>query len=187
VHQFDIWHLAKCVTKKLGAKAKSKDAVDLSLWIHAISNHLWWSSQTCGGNHEVLLEKWNSVVHHTVGKHEWDGFKYFSQCAHPPLDREESRQKLWLEPGSPSREALKKVVFDKRLQKDIKKLSDFHHTGELEVFHSLLTKYCPKREHFHFEECLFGQSLQLWTTTSMWEGNLLLFLGKLPLQVKWEK
>ena len=28
--------------------------------------------------------------------------------------------------------------------------SDFFHTGNLEVFHSLLLKYCPKRLHFSF-------------------------------------
>ena len=31
-----------------------------------------------------------------------------------------------------------------------KKLSGFHHTGSLEVSHSLLLKYCPKRQHFSY-------------------------------------
>ena len=31
------------------------------------------------------------------------------------------------------------------------KLTEFCHTGELEVYHSLLLKYCPKREHFSFK------------------------------------
>ena len=29
-------------------------------------------------------------------------------------------------------------------------LTGFHHTGALEVFHSLLLKYCPKRQHFSY-------------------------------------
>ena len=42
------------------------------------------------------------------------------------------------------------VVKDKTLLKDIKWLTGFHHTGSLEVFHSLLLKYCPKRQHFSY-------------------------------------
>ena len=42
------------------------------------------------------------------------------------------------------------VVKDKTLLKDIKKLTGYHHTGSLEVFHSLLLKYCPKRQHFSY-------------------------------------
>ena len=29
-------------------------------------------------------------------------------------------------------------------------LTGFHHTGALEVFHSLILKYCPKRQHFSY-------------------------------------
>ena len=31
------------------------------------------------------------------------------------------------------------------------KLTEFHHTVELEHFHSLILKYLPKREHFSFK------------------------------------
>ena len=34
---------------------------------------------------------------------------------------------------------------------DIECLSQFCHTGSLEVFHSVLDKYCPKRLHFTLE------------------------------------
>ena len=34
--------------------------------------------------------------------------------------------------------------------KDIGKLTEFHHTGQLESYHSLMTKYVPKREHFRY-------------------------------------
>jgi hypothetical protein len=39
---------------------------------------------------------------------------------------------------------------NKKLLKDISKLSEFHHTGSLEVYHSLLLKYAPKRKHFSY-------------------------------------
>jgi hypothetical protein len=44
--------------------------------------------------------------------------------------------------------ALVEVITNKKLLKDLEKLTEFHHTGELESYHSLMTKYAPKREHF---------------------------------------
>ncbi|KAJ8031245.1 hypothetical protein HOLleu_27918 [Holothuria leucospilota] len=47
-HDFDVFNFAKSIKKKLLAKAKKmarakkKDVEDLSRWIQAISNHLWW-------------------------------------------------------------------------------------------------------------------------------------------------
>ena len=39
-------------------------------------------------------------------------------------------------------------MLNKKIFKDIEKLTEFCHTGELEVYHSEYLKYCPKREHF---------------------------------------
>ena len=46
--------------------------------------------------------------------------------------------------------ALKKIVLDKRLLNDLKYLTDFNHTGTLEVYHSLYNKYSSKRWHFSY-------------------------------------
>lgn len=56
IHQFDVWHFAKNIRKRLAEKAKLKRHSDLLPWIQSISNHLWWSSATCGG--DVKLLKW---------------------------------------------------------------------------------------------------------------------------------
>ena len=56
--------------------------------------------------------------------------------------------------GSHAHEALKDVVLNKRLLKDIGKLNLFCHTGGLEVYHSVMTKFCPKREHFPYKGML---------------------------------
>lgn len=53
-HQFDVWHVAKSVTKKLNEKAKLKRNADLLPWIQCVSNHLWWSSATCKEDAEQL-------------------------------------------------------------------------------------------------------------------------------------
>ena len=65
------------------------------------------------------------------------------ECAHGPHE-----PRSWLTPGSPAHIALKSIVMDKRLLKDLPYFVDFKHTGDIEVYHSLLIKYCPKRLHF---------------------------------------
>ena len=150
-HQFDVWHLSKSITKKLMEKAKKKDCSDLSAWIKSISNHLWWCAETCEGDNDLLREKWLSIVHHTANIHSWNSADLYHQCAHPPIPRNVARTKRWLRPGSPAHEALKEVVFDKTLVKDIQQLTLCCHTGSLEVYHSVQTKYVPKRQHFSYE------------------------------------
>ena len=147
-HQFDVWHLAKSVTKKLTEKAKKKDRGDLFPWIKSVSNHLWWCADTFNGDKELLREKWISIVHHTANIHHCDSADYYHECPHPPIPRNVARTKRWLRPGSPAHEALKEVVFDKNLLKDIQQLTLSCHTGSLEVYHSVQTKYLPKRQHF---------------------------------------
>ena len=46
-HQYDVWHLAKCIGKKLMQKGITKKCEKLLPWIQSITNHLWWCAQTC--------------------------------------------------------------------------------------------------------------------------------------------
>lgn len=41
-------------------------------------------------------------------------------------------------------------VLDKKLLNDLPYLTEFSHTGNLEVYHALLNKYCPKNRHFSY-------------------------------------
>ena len=154
LHQFDVWHFAKSISKKLSKKASLKGHEDLKPWIKSVTLHLWWCSATCEGSEDVLREKWESILNHIVNKHTWNGNTYFHKCCHPDLTTRQIRKKKWLKPDSLAFVALEKVVLDKRLSKDIAKLTEFCHTGELEVFHSLMLKYCPKREHFSYQGML---------------------------------
>ena len=61
--------------------------------------------------------------------------------------------------GSPSYIALEKVINDKNLINDLKYLLNFSHTGDLEVYHSLYNKYCPKRLHFSYDGMIARQQL----------------------------
>lgn len=148
-HQFDVWHLAKSVIKKLGKRAKKVEG--LSVWMQSVSNHLWWCSMSCNSSADVLLEKWESIVYHTVNIHSWNDKKHFHACEHPPLAENDRKGKAWLRVGSEAHDVLKKVVLDKLLLKDVRHITGFCHTGQLEVYHSVLLKYAPKRQHFSYE------------------------------------
>ena len=150
-HQFDTWHLAKSVVKKFTAKAKIKGCNDLHQWIQSVSNHLWWSASTCDGDTCLLKEKWISIVHHTANNHSWDGCSKFKKCEHHNLTTDEVRDTPWLKVGSLSHKALQDVVFDKRFLKDMEKMTEFHHIGQLEVFHFMTLKYIPKRQYISYK------------------------------------
>ena len=132
-HQFDVWHLANSVRKKLLAKSKLRGAEDLGPWIKAICNHFWWCSSNSSGNKEWLEESFISIVHHVVNEHTFEG-KMVTTCAHEPIAPEMARTKKWMKKGSKAHNALKEVVLNKRLRNDIKYLSEFCHTGNLEVY-----------------------------------------------------
>lgn len=120
-------------------------------WIHSVTNHLYWSTQTCNGDPNLLREKWTSCIHHIVNIHQWNG-EQMVQCEHETADDDDDTD--WLTIDSDAHKALKSVVLDKQLLHDMDKLTDFCHTGQLEVYHSMLLKYAPKRQHFPYSGML---------------------------------
>ena len=145
-HQFDIWHFCKSIKKRLMKAAKAKKNAELLLWVKSIINHFWWCCKTCDGNVEILKEKWLSILEHITNKHTFKGNKYYKSCEHGKRLR-----RKWLKKDSSAFTALKKIVADPKLLADFPYLTKFNHTGNLEVFHSLYNKYCPKRLHFSYE------------------------------------
>ncbi|XP_044172506.1 uncharacterized protein LOC114961035 [Acropora millepora] len=158
-HQFDPWHLAKSVSKKLAKASKKSGCNDLAPWIPSIVNHLWWSAESCNRDPDVLREKWLSVIHHVTNRHEWPGNRYFHKCQHDRLSPEQQRKKKWLKPGSASHTALVNIAKDNRLLKDLDHLVQFVHTTALEVYHSLYLKYLPKLTHFTHDVMKVGTML----------------------------
>ncbi|CAC5383134.1 unnamed protein product [Mytilus coruscus] len=104
--------------------AKGKGCEDLKHWMKSICYHLWWCASNCGGDKDILEERWISIVNHTVKIHSFEG-KFFKQCAHTPFEPEVSDTKQWLVKGSKAHKVLKEVVLDKRLRKDIRQLNNF--------------------------------------------------------------
>ncbi|XP_068742192.1 uncharacterized protein [Montipora capricornis] len=141
-HQYDVWHLSKWVVK---------GCEELSPWIQSIANHLSWSAVTCNGSVDLLHEKWKSVLNHTTNKHNWSGNTHFHKCSHRCISSSEAKRICWLKPGTWAHLALEEVVLNTKLIKDLARLTDFCHTGRIEVNHTMMLKYCSKREHFSYQ------------------------------------
>ena len=127
------------MVKKLSKKSKKKEFQDLTAWIRSVSSHFWWSVATCNV-HDVLSEKWTSIVNHVANKHSWTGAKHFKKRAQRELSRRERKEKF----RTAAHVALEEVVFNKKLLKDLKLVTEFHHTGNLEVYHSMMLKFVLK-------------------------------------------
>ena len=149
--EYDLWHVAKSVKKKLFKASKKKGCAEIAPWIKSISDHLWWCSETSKGNAELLIQRWLSLKYHVANIHDWtiDGRK--SSCCHEPLSAEKVKKTKWLKPGSAAHLEICGIISEAKLLKDLHHCTKACHTAELEVFHSLCTKYCPKREEFEYE------------------------------------
>ena len=95
----------------------------------------------CDGNSQLLKEKWVSILYHTADKHDWDLSVLYNCCAHEPISPRAHHKTKWLIVGSLAHEALKHVVLEKTHLKDLGLLTKTIHTGALEVYHSLYSKF----------------------------------------------
>uniref|UniRef100_A0A803KFX0 THAP-type domain-containing protein n=1 Tax=Xenopus tropicalis TaxID=8364 RepID=A0A803KFX0_XENTR len=158
-HQFDVWHLCKSIQKKLLAASKKRKCRDIAHWINAITNHLWWSSQTCKQNVNVLLAKWKSVLFHVANKHTFKSLKYYKKCQHRRLTAAQKKDARWIGCNHPAHSTLKEIINDRFLLRDIAQTEKFCHTGDLENFHSKVLKYKPKRISFKMDAMIARTSL----------------------------
>ena len=125
---------------------------DLAPWIQSISNHLWWSASTCEGNAQLLEENWLSMLKHITNKHTWRRTRgqLFHRCSHPPSFPCSSKGPSMAETWQLS------ICRSGGYCHPSKHLSRFGQTHrflshwELEVYHSMMFKYVPKREHFSY-------------------------------------
>uniref|UniRef100_A0A8B8BZW4 Uncharacterized protein LOC111114388 n=1 Tax=Crassostrea virginica TaxID=6565 RepID=A0A8B8BZW4_CRAVI len=141
-HYFDVWHLAKGISKKLDLAAKKRDCEDIRLWVKSSVNHCYWVAASSGDDENMKEEKWSSLVEHVTNRHE--------NCHHGVLNEE----RQWLREGSRAHKLFRDVVESKFLMKDIGKLSPLHQTYGLEVFHSVVNTFAPKSTHFFYPAML---------------------------------
>ncbi|XP_077091352.1 uncharacterized protein LOC143742375 [Siphateles boraxobius] len=94
-HFYDVWHVAKGVSKKVEALAKMKDCDELKRWQQSLVNHLYWCAISSSSGEEAV-NKWTSFSNHVQNIHSHDNV-LFPECLHPALDG--SRPKKWLKSG----------------------------------------------------------------------------------------
>ncbi|CAH2292347.1 THAP domain-containing 1 [Pelobates cultripes] len=143
-HQFDLWHLKR----KLSRLTKRKRCKQLIPWRKAIINQMWMSSLHCKGNVNLMREQWNSVLLHVVNQHRWDSGTLIDGCPHSELSEKDMGRRPWLVRDSPVHLQLTNFVKNKQLQKDLKQMAHFCHTGSIDLFRSLVLKFCPKHVRF---------------------------------------
>ena len=112
----------------------------LGEWIPSIVNQLYWSIKTSKTAND-LVERFLSTIHNCCNRHTFPGNRTYKKCEHKIYTKEESSKRNWLVFGSPSHEALKGVLLNKQLVKDLEKPEENLFTTHLEVFHALKIRY----------------------------------------------
>ncbi|XP_070390968.1 uncharacterized protein [Dermacentor albipictus] len=144
-HQFDVWHVAKGIRRKLTAASRKARCRELLSWIQPIVNHLYWCACACGGNGDLLVATWTSLLNHIADIHDGHGNPY-PRCLHGPSSRVS-----WLKIDSPAHKQVRAIVMAPVLLKDIRQLSPDTQTYSLESFHSVLNGYAPKSTAYTYE------------------------------------
>ena len=94
-HYFDIWHVARSITKKLLKGSKEKGCEIIACWIKGIRKHLYWcATSTKGGFGSLIAAKWNSFLRHVVNKHTEHPNPLYTKCNHGELE-----QRKWIKIG----------------------------------------------------------------------------------------
>ena len=189
LHCFDVWHVAKGISKKLSALGKQTDCGVVERWRHSIINHLYWCAATteenCG---DLLLAKWKSVMEHVCNNHDGFDDDLFSQCAHQHLDATACRAKEWIENSSKASTKLEQILLPKLLQGDVKRLSTTSQTSSLESFHSVMLMFTPKHTAYTY----IGMKARTALAAMHWNANTKrlqakTFDGTLRYQVDFKK
>lgn len=145
-HYYDVWHVAKGLSRKIEGLVKVKDCELAGEWLRSISNHMYWCAASSDGlSGDVIAAKWLSVLRHMQNLHK-DHSELFPTCTHGPIEN----PRKWLKPDTKVFDKLSAIISNKRLLADIKKLSPCHQTSAVEAFHSLLIQFAPKSVAFSF-------------------------------------
>ncbi|XP_049447488.1 uncharacterized protein LOC125897969 [Epinephelus fuscoguttatus] len=148
MHYYDVWHVAKGINKKVEGVAKENGCEKVKKWQASIKNHLYWSAANSSSGGETVA-KWTSLMNHIQNIHVHED-PLFPACLHGPT----TSTSKWLKPATKPYYRLEKVLENKRLLKDISKLSPLHQTSNLEVFHSVILKFAPKNVAFSYHGML---------------------------------
>ncbi|XP_041929953.1 uncharacterized protein LOC121694081 [Alosa sapidissima] len=137
---YDVWPFEKGLSKKLEKASHNEDCDVLKKWLQSIKNHVYWCATSSSTGPEKVA-KWTSLLNHLQNVHVHED-PLFPKCLHPDhVSRDPSK---WLQPGSVALHKAEKILLNKRVLKDVEKLSHHHQTSSLESFHSLILRFAPK-------------------------------------------
>ena len=147
-HRYDPWHFAKNIKGKLRPIALKKDCKHLQEWIKPIANHVFYLASNSDSDPQKIVSMWKSLLYHCSNRHSFKSLKHYQKCDHKPYTSAQSRKKKWIKTRTEAYEELEKIVNDAKTLTDIPKLAGADHTGNIEVFNSVLLSYAPKRIEF---------------------------------------
>lgn len=137
-HLYDCWHVAKGLKKKLLAAAKTKRCAIIGAWVPSIVAHIYWWAMSSGGNTELILATWDSMINHVIN------IRMHENSLHPECEHDNLPRRLWMDEGTEAHLKFKSIVRAKVLLNDIGQLSSVGQTYSVEVYHSLLLHFLPK-------------------------------------------
>ncbi|KAL0963808.1 hypothetical protein UPYG_G00313850 [Umbra pygmaea] len=143
---YDVWHVEKGISKQLEKDCRMKDCGKLQHWRRSIKNHIYWTAASSTTGPERVA-KWTSILNHVQDIHIHED-PIFSKCLHPL--RKTTDKSKWLTAATPAFYKLQKVMTNKRILKDVAKLSPHHQTSSFEAFHSVILRFAPKNVVFPF-------------------------------------
>ncbi|KAM3939602.1 uncharacterized protein RB166_021693 [Leptodactylus fuscus] len=161
IHQIDAWHLARSVGNQVKRASRKKNCSELSSWVSSIKSHLWWCASTCEEKPDVLAQRWNSLLYHVVNTHSWQTGRGYEHCRHDAIPEAACQRKNWLSKGGRAYRSLKTIVRSKKLQQDLRHVSNFCHSAELEVYRGTTSKYQPRRDPFFVEDLVARTQLAI--------------------------
>ena len=86
-HFYDIWHVARTISKKLLKASKEKGCKIISDWMKGIRRHLYWcATSTKAGFGALIKAKWMSFMRHVANKHDGHPDVLFTSCNHGELE-----------------------------------------------------------------------------------------------------
>ena len=95
LHFFDIWHVARSVSKQLSKMSKEHGCEVIKTWIKGVRNHIYWcATSTTQGFEDMILAKWKSFMRHVSNKHKDHDSPIFRECAHGEL-----QPRAWIKVG----------------------------------------------------------------------------------------
>ncbi|XP_055062144.2 uncharacterized protein [Misgurnus anguillicaudatus] len=145
-HYYDVWHMAKGLSKKVEKISREKDCSLVKKWHKSIINHLYWSATSSASGPEKLA-KWTSIINHIQDIHTHSD-PAFPRCKH--AQRLSKDRRKWFQPGSRALNRLQNVLINKRVLSDVEKLSPHYQTSTVESFHKVILHFAPKNVVFPF-------------------------------------